>query len=144
MLENSSKRQPWKRSPREGPFSCTASAEWSRACGAVLGKLCPCCLVAIVNLRNNHCRVFWVWRFFYPFVSGFAVAASYLFLQFGLVVFQGFLLFFLRFLCNCESELVEGMGWSPGAGKSAASGLGKFSFSVCRDLNWGFVMCFGL
>lgn len=64
---------------------------------AHLGKLCPRCLVAIVNLKNNHCRVFWAWRFFYPFVYGFSVAASYLFLHFGLVVFQGFLFFCLFF-----------------------------------------------
>lgn len=88
-------------------------------------------LVAIVNLRNNHCRVFWAQRFFYPFVSGFSVTASYLFLHFALVVFQGFLLFFWGF----SSIVKHNVGWSRGAGKSAASGLGKFSFSVHRDLN---------
>lgn len=36
---------------------------------------------------------------------------------------------------------VEGVGWSPGAGKSAALGLGKFSFSVRRDLNSGVLWC---
>lgn len=61
---------------------------------AHLGKLCPCCLVAIVNLRYNHCRGFGAWKCFYPFVSGFSVAASYLFFHFGLDVFQGFLFFF--------------------------------------------------
>lgn len=92
MLERSRKRQPWKRSPL--PAQLVPRVEEGLWGSAHLGKLCPCCLVTIANLRNNHCRVFWAWRCFYPFVSGFSVATSYLFLHFGLVVFQGFLLFF--------------------------------------------------
>lgn len=96
MLESSRERQPRNRSPREGPSACAAGAE--SGTGAVgqcpSGQALPMRLVAIVNLGYNHCRVFWAWRCFYPFVSGFSVAASYLFLHFGLVVFQGFHLFF--------------------------------------------------
>jgi len=61
--------------------------------------------------QSQH-RVFWAWSWFsfYPFVGGFPVAASYLFLCFGLVVFQSFLRFFLlRFLSAIMNH--EGLGY---------------------------------
>lgn len=76
-------------------------------------------------LRNNHHRVFLGLEvvFFYPFASGFSVAASYLFLCFSLVVFQSFLLFEIS-LCNHQ-----GFG-SPGAGTEHPLGWGNSSFFV--------------
>lgn len=64
------------------------------------GKPCPHRLVAIVISGTITIGVFWggLGGMFYRFVSGFSVAASYLFLCFSLVVFQGFLLFFFLFL----------------------------------------------
>lgn len=63
------------------------------------GEPCPHHLGAIVIRGTITTGFFGLggFFFFYSFVSGFSVAASYPFLCFGLVVFQGFLLFFFFF-----------------------------------------------